>query len=74
MPGVAFTKCGGRCGHGMGYYDKYLDRFFQKYTQQSTGNNKTLLYGLAFLEQIVDENQLPLDKFDYPLDLVVTCN
>ncbi|CAO1309988.1 unnamed protein product [Diamesa hyperborea] len=74
MPGVAFTTCGGRCGHGMGYYDKYLDRYFQKYTQQSTGNNKTLLYGLAFLEQIVDESELPLDEFDYPLDSVVTCN
>lgn len=74
MPGVAFTKSGGRCGHGMGYYDKYLDLYFQKYTQQSTGINKTLLYGLAFLEQIVDENQLPLDKFDYHLDLVVKCD
>lgn len=74
MPGVAFTKSGGRCGHGMGYYDKYLERFFQKYPQQSTGNNKTLLYGLAFREQIVDENQLPLDKYDYPLDLVLRCD
>lgn len=71
MPGVAFTKSGGRCGHGMGFYDKYLDRYFQKYPQQSIGNNKTLLYGLAFQEQIVDENQLPLDKFDYLLDLVL---
>lgn len=71
MPGVAFTRNGGRLGHGMGYYDKYLYKYFNRFPDRAK-IDKTLLVGLGFREQLVDDDQLPLDKFDYPLDLVLT--
>lgn len=73
LPGVAFTKTGGRCGHGRGYYDKFLARYFEKYPMKSLNNaDKTILIGLAFKEQVIDSDKLPLDPNDYPLDLVLT--
>lgn len=69
VPGVAFTSTGGRCGHGMGYYDKYFRSYFDKYSKSST-----TVVGLAFSEQIVDVNRLPVDANDYPLDMVMTCD
>lgn len=71
MPGVAFSRDGGRCGHGMGYYDKFLRSYFNRYPER-TKINKTLLIGLAFQEQIVNDGRLPLDPTDYPLDIVLT--
>jgi 5-formyltetrahydrofolate cyclo-ligase len=71
MPGVAFSRGGGRMGHGMGYYDKYLHKYFNRFPDRRK-IDKTLLVGLGFREQIVDDDQLPLEPFDYPLDLVVT--
>lgn len=71
LPGVAFTQNGGRMGHGMGYYDKYLHKYFNRFPDRRK-INKTLLVGLGFREQIVDDDQLPLEPFDYLLDYVVT--
>lgn len=71
MPGVAFTRGGGRCGHGMGYYDKYLHAYFNRFPDRIK-TNKTSLIALAFKEQIVNDEQLALDPHDYPLDLVLT--
>lgn len=71
VPGVAFTRNGGRMGHGMGYYDKYLQKYFNRFPDRRE-INKTLLIGLGFREQIVEDDQLPIEPFDYPLDLVVT--
>lgn len=71
MPGVAFSRSGGRLGHGMGYYDKYLHDYFNRYPDR-VKINKTLLIGLGFSEQIVYDDQLPLEPFDYPLDEVLT--
>lgn len=58
-------------GHGMGYYDKYLHSYFNRYPDKA-GINKTHLFALAFKEQIVDADQLPIDPNDYLLDGVVT--
>lgn len=69
LPGVAFTKRGGRCGHGMGYYDKFLERLF---TAGQTPRDKVKLIGLAFAEQMVDAKELPLDDNDVMLDEVIT--
>lgn len=69
MPGVAFSRIGGRLGHGMGYYDKYLFNYFNRFPDRAK-INKTFLIGLGFVDQIVD--QLPLGPLDYPLDLVLT--
>ncbi|XP_013108258.2 5-formyltetrahydrofolate cyclo-ligase [Stomoxys calcitrans] len=67
MPGVAFTRVGGRMGHGMGYYDTYLTRHHATYP-----NKKTTLMALAFQEQIVDETELPLDAHDVKLHTIIT--
>lgn len=74
LPGVAFTMNGGRLGHGRGYYDKYLNKLFQMYPHKSTLQNEkqTVLMALGFKEQIMDEDKLPLDPHDYPLDLIIT--
>lgn len=65
LPGVAFTRTGGRLGHGAGYYDKYLNRL-----SKLENPNKVILIGLAFKEQIV--NELPQDINDVTLDSVIT--
>lgn len=80
LPGVAFTRQGGRMGHGMGYYDKFLNKHFNKNPHRHTDSpqsvatkiaaKKTILLGLALNEQIVDD--VPLDPTDVLLDEIVT--
>ncbi|KAJ6640892.1 5-formyltetrahydrofolate cyclo-ligase [Pseudolycoriella hygida] len=82
LPGVAFTKNGGRMGHGMGYYDKYLQGLFEacpsrvapsewrSNLDKKLKEGKTALIGLAFKQQMVDE--VPIDVTDILLDVVVT--
>lgn len=82
LPGVAFTKNGSRMGHGMGYYDKYLQRLFDECPHRvappewrsnlgkKVTERKTVLIGLAFKQQMVDE--VPIDETDILLDTVVT--
>lgn len=83
LPGVAFSRAGGRMGHGMGYYDKYLAEMFAANPQRKSLElnartelkleaNKTILLGLALNEQIVNEAELPLDEHDIILDQIVT--
>lgn len=82
LPGVAFTKNGGRLGHGMGYYDKYLQGLFEacpnrvapsewrSNLDKKSKEKKTALVGLAFKQQIVDD--VPIEATDILLDTVVT--
>lgn len=81
MPGVAFSPKGGRTGHGMGYYDKFLTEMFtanphrcddtlRQNINAKLATKKTVLLGLAFSEQIVDE--IPLDPWDVLLDDIVS--
>ncbi len=82
LPGVAFTKDGGRMGHGMGYYDKYLQNLFESCPDRMAPNEwrsnlsrkikegKTALIGLAFAQQVVDK--VPIDDTDILLDTVIT--
>uniref|UniRef100_A0A1L8DZM5 5-formyltetrahydrofolate cyclo-ligase n=2 Tax=Nyssomyia neivai TaxID=330878 RepID=A0A1L8DZM5_9DIPT len=67
MPGVAFTESCGRCGHGMGYYDKFLERLIGKF-----GRDTVKLIGVAFKEQIVPDDELPMDTTDVRLDSIIT--
>jgi 5-formyltetrahydrofolate cyclo-ligase len=57
VPGVAFTRAGGRLGHGKAYYDRFLPR------------TRAYTVGACFAEQLVDE--LPLEPHDVLLDHVV---
>lgn len=83
LPGVAFTRTGYRLGHGMGHYDKYLKKLFDTNPgradisaplkgnlEQKIQDNKTILIGLAFKQQIVDD--LPIEEHDFLLDMVLT--
>ncbi len=59
IPGVAFSKKGGRLGQGGGYYDKWL------------AQNKTVKVGLCYSWQLFDD--LPfLTAQDILMDYVVT--
>ena len=58
MPGVAFTRDGGRIGYGGGYYDRFL---------AAQPNHPTV--ALCYDFQIVEE--LPTEEFDIPVDLVL---
>ena len=62
VPGILFDRKKNRIGYGGGYYDKYFTEY--------KGYRKI---GLAFSEQI-SENPLPAEKYDIPLDDIVTEN
>lgn len=60
VPGVAFDPQGNRLGYGGGYYDRFLPRL-------TSGTPKI---AVAFQLQII--NSLTPDKFDQPMDMVIT--
>lgn len=86
VPGVAFTQNGARMGHGMGYYDRYFVQLFETCPNRAApiercgqfgkklNAGQTVLMGLAFKEQLVDENMLPVDDHDVKLDQIVTAD
>jgi 5-formyltetrahydrofolate cyclo-ligase len=60
LPGVAFTRNGGRLGYGKAYFDRLLRH----------AAPDAVLAGLAFECQLVDE--MPMEPHDVRLDLVIT--
>jgi 5-formyltetrahydrofolate cyclo-ligase len=66
MPGLGFGRSGGRLGRGGGYYDAFIDR----YTTEK--GKRPLLVGLAFDEQMVDDEAVPMDAHDHYCDVVVS--
>jgi len=62
VPLVAFDLRGGRLGYGGGFYDRTLELLRAK--------RSTLAIGFAFQAQIAQD--LPLEKTDQPLDLIIT--
>ena len=60
VPGVAFDKKGNRIGFGAGFYDRFL----------KNKSKKTVTVALAYDYQIIDT--IPNDKFDVPLDYIIT--
>ena len=61
VPGLAFTKEGGRLGRGAGFYDRFLSHY-----------PNALRIGIAFEEQI--ESTLPLEAHDLSVDILLTDN
>ena len=59
MPGLAFSRTGGRVGFGGGYYDKYL-----------AAHPDLVKAAIAFSWQIFDE--VPVDANDIPVPVIVT--
>lgn len=64
LPGVAFSRRGGRLGHGAGFYDEFL------HVYRSRFNKIPYLIGLALHEQLVDE--IPHEAHDWDLDCIIT--
>lgn len=62
VPGVGFDHAGMRLGRGQGFYDRALEAL------RRAGD--VCVVGLAFEGQIVPE--LPSDRWDQPMDFVVT--
>lgn len=62
VPLVAFSRAGGRLGYGGGFYDRTL--------QALRAKKPTLAIGFAYAAQ--EQNDLPLEPTDQPLDLIVT--
>lgn len=62
VPLVAFSRDGGRLGYGGGFYDRTLEALRRE--------RPTLALGFAFAAQ--EEDALPLEPTDQPLDLIVT--
>lgn len=62
LPGVAFTRTGGRLGYGGGYYDKLL----------AAMPHRPALAAGAFALQVVEE--IPLESTDRKVDWLVTEN
>src|SRR5205085_367533 len=52
VPGLGFSLDGSRLGHGKGYYDKYLNSL----------KENTYTIGLAFREQIMENNVIPMNS------------
>lgn len=58
MPGLAFDESGRRIGYGGGYYDRFLSR-------EPNHPTVALCYGFQMMED------LPVEEFDIPVDLVL---
>lgn len=60
VPGVAFTRSGGRLGYGGGYYDETL-----KYKKPGS-----LAFGICFDIQLTES--IPLEEWDIKMDFIIT--
>jgi 5,10-methenyltetrahydrofolate synthetase len=59
VPGLAFTRAGGRLGRGGGFYDRFLN---------GLERGAVLVWGVCFRGQMVEE--LPLEEHDQRVDRV----
>lgn len=59
VPGLAFSRDGGRCGYGKGYYDKYLSKY-----------PNVIKIGICADFQLIDS--LNTDEYDIKMDYIIT--
>lgn len=61
VPGLAFSFDGSRLGHGKGFYDRYLRNLHEH----------TYTIGLAFHQQILENNVIPMNSTDVPIEEIL---
>ncbi len=69
VPGTGFDPTGCRLGHGKGYYDTFLDGLAKANNILKLDSPKTI--GLSLECQMVQEGEIPMEKHDRRLDLVI---
>ena len=65
VPGLAFSRDGARLGKGGGFYDRFLSRL-------KRDGWRPLVVGLAFTQQVIDAQEIPLEPTDERIDRVVS--
>lgn len=70
MPGLAFDTQGRRLGRGGGYYDRFIQAYKDK--ARSNGWEPPLLVGLAYKVQVLEGGQVPAEKHDALVDVLIT--
>jgi 5-formyltetrahydrofolate cyclo-ligase len=61
VPGLGFSLDGSRLGHGKGFYDRYL----------SSLNENSYTIGLAYRQQIVENNVIPMNPTDIRINEIL---
>ena len=69
-PGTGFDRAGNRLGHGKGYYDTFISTLISSNAALSLSPPCTV--GLALNFQLLEENVIPMETHDRPLDFVIT--
>ena len=67
VPGLAFSRAGGRLGRGAGFYDRYLSAL---YSRNEAFRLPAALVGFGFGMQILDF--VPLCSYDIPITHILT--
>lgn len=67
IPGIAFTKNGGRLGKGKGFYDIFLDELLVKSKNFCQSGIKV---GICFDIQV--KQKIPLEQHDKKIDFLIT--
>ena len=60
VPGLCFDKNGHRVGYGGGFYDYYFS------------SHQSHKIGICFDNQILEDSYIDTDKYDIPVDIIVT--
>jgi len=69
VPGIAFDRRGGRLGYGGGYYDRL---YAARRAAAPERSRRTLWIGFAYARQVAEEEELPREPHDLPLNGLAT--
>uniref|UniRef100_J3MMD4 5-formyltetrahydrofolate cyclo-ligase n=2 Tax=Oryza brachyantha TaxID=4533 RepID=J3MMD4_ORYBR len=70
LPGQAFDRTGRRLGRGGGYYDTFLMKYQE--LAEENGWDQPLLVALSYSVQIMEEDIIPVNSTDVPIDALVS--
>lgn len=68
VPGLAFDRLGNRLGQGKGYYDRFIERML------AANVKAPVLIAVALECQLVELDQIPVHKHDFPVQWVILPN